>query len=57
MTLLEEGLEAAIKLVIMMAKRAAKEGQEPVDDSFLEKLDELNTIESLVDIIKFIESD
>jgi hypothetical protein len=28
-----------------------------VDDSFLDKLEELNTIESLVDILKFIESD
>jgi hypothetical protein len=28
-----------------------------VDDSFLDKLQELNTLESLVDILKFIESD
>ena len=28
-----------------------------MDDSFLDKLEELNTIESLVDILKFIEGD
>jgi hypothetical protein len=55
--LLEDGLEAALKLVITLAKKVTKEAGIEVDDSFLEKLEELNTLESVIDIIKFIESD
>lgn len=57
MNLLEEGLESAIKLIIVLSKKLTKESGIEVDDSFLEKLDELNTLESLIDIIKFIEGD
>jgi hypothetical protein len=44
-------------LVITLAKKVTKEAGIEVDDSFLEKLEELNTLESVIDIIKFIESD
>jgi hypothetical protein len=57
MGLLEDGLESALKLVITLAKKVTKEAGLEVDDSFLDKLDELSTLESVVDIIKFIESD
>lgn len=57
MGLLEEGLESSLKLVIILAKKLTTKAGIEVDDSFLEKLDELNTLESVVDIIKFIESD
>lgn len=57
MQLLEEGLESSVKLIIELAKKVTKEAAIEVDDSFLDKLDELNTLESVVDILKFIESD
>jgi hypothetical protein len=38
-----------------MAKKMTKD--EVVEDSVLDKLEELNTIESIVDILKFIEGD
>jgi len=57
MGLLEDGLESALKLVITLAKKVTKEAGLEVDDSFLDKLDELSTLESVVYIIKIIESD
>jgi hypothetical protein len=56
--MLEDGLTTAISIVLILAKKLTKSsGQIEVDDSFLDKLEELNTIESLVDILKFIETD
>lgn len=56
--MLEEGLHASLNIILTLAKKISKSNEKiEVDDSFLDKLEELNTIESLVDILKFIESD
>ena len=56
--MLEEGMTTAMNIILILAKKLTQSsGQVEVDDSFLDKLEELNTIESLVDILKFIETD
>ncbi len=55
--MLEEGLESAMRIIVKLAEKVMKQSGEEVDDSFLDKLDEINTLESIVDILKFIEGD
>lgn len=56
--MLEDGLHSSLNIILTLAKKLAKSSEKiEVDDSFLDKLEELNTIESLVDILKFIEGD
>jgi len=58
MAILEEGLQSSLNIILTLAKKVAKSSEKiEVDDTFLDKLEELNTIESLVDILKFIEGD
>ena len=56
--MLEEGMTTSMNIILILAKKLTQSsGQVEVDDSFLDKLEELNTIESIVDILKFIETD
>ena len=58
LSMLEEGLQSSLNIILILAQKVAKSSEKiEVDDSFLDKLEELNTIESLVDILKFIEGD
>lgn len=58
MAIVEEGLHSSLNIILTLAQKVAKTSEKiEVDDSFLDKLEELNTIESLVDILKFIEGD
>jgi hypothetical protein len=46
-----------MRIIIQLAQTIMRETGVEVDDSFLDKLDEINTLESIIDILKFIESD
>jgi len=55
-SVLEEGLASALRIVLQLAKKlGGRDGH--VDEGHLSQLEELHTVESVVDILKFIETD
>lgn len=55
-SVLEEGLASALRIVLQLAKKlGGRDGF--VEEGHLSQLEELHTVESVVDILKFIETD
>ena len=54
MELLEDGLSLSLRIILKMAKSTHSE---VLNYSFLSKMEELNSMESLVDLLKFINND
>ena len=53
--MLEEGFSVALRLVLKLAKQVAPEEQ--LNYSFLDQIEELNSLDSLLDLLKFINKD
>ncbi len=53
--ILEEGFSLALRIVLKMAK--SFRSNELLNYSFLEQIDTLNNVQSLVDLLRFINND